>query len=220
MAGREKNYKIMEMTNGTKNVAFIGVMHLNKPQYFARVKHDIDSLRNAGFTIMYEGVSIDTKDSVAEDLIRRKFRRVTGFHLSKYLDTTNVFADTFKVDGVVEQSPLNTGIRFDEDICADYSMDSLVIKYEQARGPIILSKCDYQTRLGDKYKCAKVDRQNILFMIETLRDTKLVNEIVRHPNNKIAVLFGAGHRQVLYANLKKHDSTYTMAHLYKGSSSN
>src|SRR5690606_952865 len=127
MAGREKHYKIMQITNGTKNVAFIGIKHLTKPKDLAKFKRDIDSLRDDGYTIMYEGVHIGTKDSVVEDVIRRKFRRVTGFNLSAYLDATNIIANIFKVAGVIERS------RYDEDICADYSIDSIVLKYEKLK---------------------------------------------------------------------------------------
>lgn len=198
----------MQITNGTKNVAFIGIKHLTKPKDLAKFKRDIDSLRDDGYTIMYEGVHIGTKDSVVEDVIRRKFRRVTGFNLSAYLDATNIIANIFKVDGVIERS------RYDEDICADYSIDSIVLKYEELKGPIILSKCDYQTRLDNNYSCTKTDRQNIIFMTQTLSDNKLLAEIIRHPNNKIAVLFGAAHRQDLYEKLKKHESSYTITHAY------
>lgn len=85
-----KMYLITSYTNEDKNLAFIGVMHINKPEYFDQIAKDIDSLRNEGYVIFYEGINKDIDLTDADrDMYQRKIRKILGFHFTSYLDETN-----------------------------------------------------------------------------------------------------------------------------------
>ncbi|MBF0693733.1 MAG: hypothetical protein IR153_01590 [Flavobacterium sp.] len=204
-----KIYRIQKFSNGSKDVAFIGVMHINQPDYYKRIKQDIDSLRASGYTIMYEGIAIDTTmEKEKLEVIQKKLRKIIGIHLTAYLDSTNNDTKKFRVKGMIDQTPENTGLRVDVDIRADLSLDSLIYFYEQNRGPIVLDECDLNTKLGQKYKCGKVDRAKQNYLLLTLRDQYLIDKILKSKSNQIALLYGNRHSLHFLKNLNVADSTW------------
>ncbi len=205
----KKTYRIQYFSNGKSQIAFIGVMHINTPEYYKRVKSDIDSLRNVGYTILFEGISRDSTISAEDtEILNKKLRKITGFHLSAYLDTLNQDMKKFQVKGLVNQTVASTGLNPKIDIQADFTLDSLIAKYEADKGIIELSQCDLATRLGQKYKCGKVDKKNVAYLTMYLRDQYLLNTILRQKNNKIAILYGDRHKYNLLDNLKRNDSAW------------
>jgi hypothetical protein len=211
-----KIYKVQKFSNGDKTVAFIGVMHINKPEYYQKIKKDIDSLRAAGYSIMYEGVKPDStlgKEKI--EYFHKKLRKITGFYLTSYLDTLNQDMGKFRVKGFVDQTQELTGINKLTDIRADLALDSLISVYERKRGPITLSSCDIDTKLGDKYKCGKKNKENFTYLVLNLRNEHLANVVLKHPNKKIAILYGDKHKYGLLQNLKSHDTRWNMIPLWQ-----
>lgn len=205
-----KLYGIEYYSNGTRTIAFIGVNHLNKPEYFARIAKDIDSLRRDGYLIFYEGIRTNMKVSPEQRTeLQKKLRSITGFHLSSYKDSTNGDMKKFNVKGYVSQTMTNTGIDTIRDVNADYNLKTLIEAYESERGKIVLTDCDLKTPIGKKYKCKKVNQDNYDFLSLTLRDRLVIKLIQESKAKKIAVLYGDLHKYSFEKKLRAYDSTFT-----------
>lgn len=205
--------QIGKYTNGKKSLLFIGATHIGKPRYFASVKAKIDSLRQNGYAVFYEGIGIDYKknDSVAIELYLRKFKKVTGIYLLDY-GHKNKTIRIPKIKGMVSQTASNTGIDSKIDNRADFDLVDLVKKYESIKGEIILTECDLKADLYDLYKCEKIDKLNSYYMITALREEVLVEKINESKAGKIVVLYGAAHEWDTYKRLKKIDSNWVYSY--------
>lgn len=196
-------------TNGDKQLIFMPMIHLNKPEFYDEVKHYVDSLRNDGYVFVYESVKLSKGlDSIQEDVYRRKFRRVVGFNLTSYTDKNNENMKRYRVKGAISQTMANTGLDKEKDILGDIGMDSLVRIYEKEKGEIILDDYDLKTPLNKKYKGDKLPKSDKNYLIITVRNKVLTDKIASLPDKKIVVLYGALHRSGFTDNLKKDDAKW------------
>lgn len=196
-------------TNGDKQLIFMPMIHLNKPEFYDEVKHYVDSLRNDGYVFVYESVKPSKDlDSVQADMYRRKFRHVVGFDLTSYTDKNNENMKRYRVKGAISQTMKNTGLDREKDILGDIGMDSLVRIYEKERGEIVLNDYDLKTPLNKKYKGDKLPKSDKDYLIITVRNKVLTDKIASLPDKKIVVLYGALHRSGFSANLKKDDANW------------
>jgi hypothetical protein len=202
-------YRIGYYSNGQKIVAYVPTLHINTPEYYAKIKGDVDSLRNAGYVIFYEGIKTDLDIPEQEkEILQKKFRRIMGFHLTEYFDSTNADLKKFRVKGLIEQTNANTGVLENLDYKADYDLKTLIEKFEKSKGIIRLNECDLATKLGEKYKCAKVVKEQRNYLAITLRDSFLAEQIITSNSKKIAVIFGENHEYGLGVALQKADTTF------------
>src|SRR5690554_3070270 len=88
-----KSFVISHYEKEGREVKTIPMVHVNKPEFYEMTKRKIDSLRNDGYQVLYEGINSDVTDSLQLDILMRKFRQVTGFALMDYMDSDN---ETFK----------------------------------------------------------------------------------------------------------------------------
>ncbi|MFD2600453.1 hypothetical protein [Flavobacterium suzhouense] len=181
------------------------MVHISKPEFYVKVKYKLDSLRSEGYSVFYESIEADKEiDSLQKDLIYRKLRSITGF----YPDYSN--KKQFKVlqiKGFVQQSQSNTGIIDSLDVQADLPINKLIALYEKEKGEVLLSDYDLKTPLKDKYR-TKIDQQDYDFLIDTLRNRRLVEMVKESKAEKIAVIYGALHRLPLFTSLSKQDSLW------------
>ena len=90
--------------NGRK-VFILKMIHINKPEFYQKVKQTIDSLRADGYVVFYEGVG-DAKNG--DELYERKFRRITHYSLMSYNDEANeVDNKKFGIKGYVYQNDVD-----------------------------------------------------------------------------------------------------------------
>lgn len=189
--------------NGRK-LFIVKMIHINKPEFYQKVKQTIDSLRADGYVVFYEGVG-KTETDKESTLYHRKFRRITHYSLMSYNDEANeVDNKKFGIKGYVYQNDVDYGVNKDTDINCDLSIKELVDKYEEKFGEVVLTDCDINTPMGKKYKCSKRDKKGSDYMILTLRDRHLVNEIENSKLDKIVVVYGAEHS---YAISKKFENS-------------
>lgn len=194
--------------NGRK-LFILKMIHINKPEFYQKVKHTIDSLRADGYVIFYEGVRDAKNDN---ELYERKFRRITHHSLMSYNDEANeVDNKKFGIKGYVYQNDVDYGVNKDTDINCDLSIKELVAKYEEKFGKVILTDCDTNTPMGKKYKCSKKDKKGTDYMILTLRDRHLINEIENSKLDKIVVVYGIEHSYAI--SRKFENSSWKFVHL-------
>lgn len=201
--------RIQYISDGDKTVAYIPMMHMNKSEFYESVKSSVDSLRDAGYMVLYEGIDITHNiDSLAMDTLNRKVRRVIGMHMSNYNDTNNVAMKKFQLKGLIPQSNENTGIVTGTDIRADLPLDTLVQIYEQNRGRIALTDCDFTTPLNSKYKCAQLGNEDAVFLVLTIRDQLVAKRILFEESKKIAVVYGALHFDGIFNELRARNNNW------------
>ncbi|WP_298156068.1 hypothetical protein [Flavobacterium sp.] len=206
-------FMVWHYTNGKKDVQFIPMAHLNKPEKFARIRQIADSLRSQGYVIYYESVELENpSDSLRNETIQRKFRRVIGIVPGDYSDKNNKSYRALALEGYVMQTMTNTGCDRKRDKKVDLSMDSLVALYEKERGEIKLTQCDWNTPYTEKYRCHRLKVKDQKFMALTLRNRYLSYFLTHSKDKKIVVMYGAEHEKFLEDDLKKEDPNWKMVH--------
>lgn len=201
-----KSFVIDSYSNGTKEVVYLPMVHLGKPEFYQKVKKSLDSLRSLDYVIYYESVAPEKNlDSLKKIEVWKKFRKVTGL----YIDYSNKeLFRSFDIEGYVMQSAENTGIDVNRDIHADVPLNKLIAIYEKEKGEILLSDYDIKTPLNEKYKTRKVNKQDRAFLIDSLRNRNLFKMVNESKAKKIAVVYGKLHKYPLFTKLKQQDSLW------------
>ena len=199
-------FKIDIYTNGDKEVAYLPMVHLGKPEFYDKVKRSVDSLRSLDYAIYYESVSADeSMDSLSKVETWKKFRKVTGF----FPDFKNKkLYRSFDIKGFVMQSLENTGIDAARDVKADVSVNKLIAMYEKEKGAIVLSDYDLSVPLKEKYKPGKINNEDVYFLVDSLRNDNLASMIRDSKDQKIAVVYGKLHKYALLRKLRQKDSLW------------
>lgn|SRR5690554_6201111 len=196
----DKDVKVYLDTEQNK-IVYIPTIHLGKKGYYNSIKRIVDSLRKENYTVLFEGLEIDTSDTGETP---RKFRKITGFYLSgSYKDEeNNSISNAYKKDKYEVQTTDKIGVDKDVDIRADYSLDSLIFHYENKFGEIILTKCDYETSLLSKYECKDKNKYSEFDLLHIIREEKLYKLIHENKENNIVILYGRAHRFGIHAFLR------------------
>lgn len=179
------------------------MIHVNKPEFYLKTKKTLDSLRNEGFVIFYEGVLTELENKEEADFYLKKFRRITHESLMNYFDDENEVNKSHKIQGYVYQNDADYGLNFKVDKLVDLSVKELILAYEKKFGEIILTDCDLNTPMGKKYKCSKKDKNGTDYLISTLRNNHIFDEIKNSKSTKIALVYGKAHIDVLGLMLKR-----------------
>lgn len=192
----EPKLEVLQHNMTGKTLAFLPMTHIAKPKFYEQVKFKVDSLRNEGFVIFYEGVSLTKEndlDSLQKDTLYRKIRKLMGFHLGHgYKEKENkslpsAFRNTKKY---INQTKKNTGIT-DCDYKVDIPIDKLIKRFEEDRIKIKLNDCDWETGLYEKYNCD--DSYENDYVVMQLRNEYILERIRFSKQQKIALVYGSGH---------------------------
>jgi len=181
----------------------IRMIHVNKPEFYLTTKKTLDSLRNEGYIVFYEGVTIELEDKEEADLYLKKFRRITHQTLMNYYDDENETKKSHKIEDYVYQNDADYGLNIEVDQLVDLSVKELILAYEKKFGEIILTDCDLNTPMGKKYKCSKKDKKGTDYLISTLRNNHIFEEISKSKASKIVLVYGKAHIDVLGMMLKR-----------------
>lgn len=192
-----------------RDVIVIPLMHTGTEDYYKKVKDYLTTLRNDGYVVYYEGIGTADFQLLADslrsryDTIQRKFRKVTGMHLTGYDETDNKSLPFKTRGGQVAETPELKGIT-DKDIHADLSIAELIKRYEAAKGEIVLTDYDFQTDLLGKYKLPRAERKKYssFFMLQTLRNEYVEELLQKYRHPKVVIAYGAGHYWFLIAILQ------------------
>lgn len=212
----KKDAEVITFTNNDKTVAFIPMKHLGPKEFYADVKHLLDSLHNEGYIAYLESVKImDSLPKEEVKLAHIKLRKMTGVYIGRggYLDTINnrLMGRRFRnKQKLVNQPPYNKlGSDSLIDKLIDIPMNELVREYQSRFGPLALNDCDYVLKPEDKYNCGKEPGKQVNQIIMGYREQNLAANIAKEKNKKIAVVYGALHRNGLLRELRKIDTTWT-----------
>jgi len=202
-------------SDGTKTMVYIPMRHIGTKEFYADVKHKVDSLQAEGYIVFMESVRVtDSLTQPQKDTLKLKLRKLTGVTIRKegYLDTINhkLMGRNFKNRrGLVNQPKYShLGVDTIKGRVVDVPMNRLIKQYESQYGNIVLDACDYTTPLEDKYKCGKEKNSRSNEMILKYRNKNLADAIIAEKHTKIAVLYGAAHESGLFTDLKAADSKW------------
>lgn len=212
IAFSQKQVHFEHYKSGNRDLVFVDAIHVGRPEFFADVKFTIDSLKKEGYTVVYEenrAIISSWEDTIKMDLYKRKLRRVTGAYIGDYSDIKkNKSLRIPKVKGLIAQTVENTGIDRAKDVWGDYTLYENIDRYEKEKGEIVLTECDWATGPNEKYKCARIDKANANFIFQTLRNKRLLQVVDSINKDKVAIFYGAAHRQGFLRLLREKDSTW------------
>lgn len=198
-----KSFAISYYSYGEREVATVPMLHVNTSGFYQMTKSKIDSLRNEGYQVFYEGIDSAVTDSLEIDVLNRKFRQITGFALMDYMDEDNEAFKSLQKKKFVSQADVNYGVNPDTDYRADLDMEEMIAKFEKRYGEIVLTDCDLKTPLGKKYKCAKVDEKKEYYILNGIRDRHVLNEIEKSDAQKIVLVYGRIHIMDFHSKIQK-----------------
>ena len=203
---KEKNpfKKAVVFTKNDKEIIYIPMIHLGQPEFYGQIKQFVTQKRNEGYKIYYEKLTYGTSDSLVQDTLLLKARKITGYYFKGiYTDKNNAtspFRD--KYEQFTRQTEENTGIDIEKDFRVDLNMRQLIAQIETDHSPIVLDSCDYTTPPTAKYNCKQYKEYSRLFL-RTYRDEYLLATLLATPHKKIILLYGVNHYDFLSPELKK-----------------
>lgn len=194
--------KVMVNETTQDTVVFLPMSHIAKPSFYESVKENVDSLRANNYIIFLEGIGIKDSLPINEELTyKKKLRKLLGFTLTSYQDSTNKsLPKAFANKKYIEQTTENTGIQTDVDLVIDLQMNQIIDKYENKYGEIPLSECDHSTALDQKYACEDLSNKSF-YAIYIAREKHIMNEFKRHNLPKVVMIYGKAHWKFLYIDL-------------------
>ncbi len=199
----ETQAEVKMIEGADKHIAFIPMHHIGKREFYNSIKQVSDSLQNKGYSIFYETIIIPEYLSKQEEITyRKKIRKIMRTDATTYLDTiNNLFMGKHKLPRGVElvNQPANDklyDVAYAKNI--DVYLDSLVIKFENRYGEVVLSECDLNSPYpSENHNCEYLSRDlSKAFMEEFAQDYRnrhIAEKVMKTKNNKIAIFYGSAH---------------------------
>ncbi|MEP6467461.1 MAG: hypothetical protein ABJB05_14225 [Parafilimonas sp.] len=219
MGVMDKSPSLKSMTNPQKEIIFIPMHHIGKQAFYSNVKKQVDSLRNIGYSIYFEGVKFSRlNDSLVNDTLSMKLRKLIGvdFRSMKsnggYIDTVNNTFMGKKVKAIKRHKLVNQPKSYNffdtsVDRRVDVYLSDALNAFENKYKLIILNACDFSTKPGEKYQCGNI-KGDKKFVTRQYRNEFIATEIVKDSHNKIVLVYGAKHYKGILKELQLKDSTW------------
>ena len=189
----------------SKDVLFLGMIHIAEKSFYVQSKKLIDSLANSGYYVFGEGVTLG-KDSLGkqrmnpnseDSLNSKKMRKILGFTLSSSDKNSAIFK--LKNKYKLEDQP--NELYFTKDSTRMEIMDAttkeMVAYYESKKGEIKLDTCDIRTKIREAYTCQKLSREERAFFRQSVildfRNKLVVDAVKKSNHKKILIIYGKNH---------------------------
>lgn len=186
-----------------KEVLFMGMMHIAKPEFYEAVSSAMDSLQKEGFVVYYEGQRLkhSEKPKIPEgdSIYYLKFRKTLGLDpLLKYSEVKYLDKQVEKHQLVDQPAYTEMSILEQNAYSADVSVPEMIQAYEKGKGEIVLTDCDWETPLGEKnYKCKKASNEQRNYFLNQIvfdyRNQHIVKTIKELGHDKIVIIYGKKH---------------------------
>lgn len=211
----DKEAPLRVYTNGDKILAYMPMKHIGPKEFYANIKHKVDSLESEGFIVFLESVRLtDSLTEKEKEILDLKLRKMMGVHVDNkgYLDTVNnrLMGRRYKnKKGLINQPKYSLlGADSLTSRVVDVPVNEIIREYEQRYGTILLNPCDWTTAPEEKYKCGTEPRSQVNEMILDLRNQRIANAIAEEKHKKIAVLYGALHEWGIFKRLQAIDTAW------------
>ncbi len=189
---KKENVDVFSYSINNKEVKFVPMHHIGKKEFYDDLKSKISQFKSKGYRVYYELISTDLKiDTLQKDIIRRKVRKIKGFSgtYEAAVSGTNfekyVKQPTYKELGITET-----------DLRADVDYIQFINEWEKINGEIVLDSIDIETDFGEKYEKGNFYSNNqYKKIVIDYRNQYLLDMINSNNDDKILVIYGAGHRK-------------------------
>ena len=196
MGAYKPKIHMLKVENNSKQVVFFQMKHIATEEFYNDVKSKIDSLNKLGYYFFYEGLNVSVDDTIT----LRKFRKFNGLPIPKpglgymYL-IDSIYKFKLKKKLIDQPKYTKLGIDSFSSKRVDLNLKDIITAYESKYGEIKLEPCDFETSVYTKSTCnnKKTDQKIIDNLILTLRNEKIINEILQHKGKKIAMIYGEEH---------------------------
>lgn len=232
---------LIHFRSDDKQVYFIPMIHVAKPEFYANVEKTVDSFKKLGYVVFHEGVKksgaipdsikqinynwlaekgylsrynkSENRDSIVNDLYLRKYRKMLGFY-SDSMRYASMIQQTGFFKGMVDQPRFNELTTDERDIRVDVTRYELIEAYERKFGFIELSSYDLSLTLNSSgyWRKEKLPVENVKAIIIGGRDELLAKAIEASPHKKILVVYGAAHVEGTFEKLNKMNLSWTKTH--------
>jgi hypothetical protein len=178
--------------------------HLGKKGFYEDVKKEVSLHKSQGYRLYYELISTDFKaDSLQKDTIRRKVRKLKGFSGNYKENAGGPFFSKY-----IQQPSYKELGSTPEDIRADVDYLQLVKEWEKTNGAIVLDSLDYAAPFSHKYsKVPFYTKRQYNSIFIQYRNEQLINLLKSGSDQKILILYGAGHKSDFRKRLKRSNRT-------------
>ncbi len=198
-----KELVIEEVKNGKKELQFVRMVHVARPEYYNAVVDEIKKAKENGAVLFYEFIDYDINDT----LILRKTQKISGFIPSP--ENYQKITGKYLKKGVLEiqDNEKFMNIVNNKDFRVDYTPQRLVKEYEEEFGEVELTSKDYSIPF-DEMNDNTVPEKNREVIILDHRNTHLAKEVNNSKYSKIIILYGGDHFSGFLEELKKIDSNW------------
>lgn len=184
-----------------KEIVILDMMHLGKKEYYADVTAKIDSLQKDGYFVFHEGLYLRRSDRVINpnDTNYLKFRKITNMDPLVEYSKTKPFSDHISKYNLIDQPDyVDLSMTAENSKPVDLSTAKLISEFEKQKGPVALTQCDYNTRLGSgNYRCGMVNNEARSLLMEDIainkRNENIVDQIKQSDRRKILIVYGKKH---------------------------
>ena len=188
--------QLTKLESNSKEVIFFPMSHVATEEFYNDTKMKIDSLKKLDYYFFEETINVLIDDTTT----LRKFRKIRGIPIPNkglgymYL-IDSVYKFKLKKKIIDQPSYAKLGVDSLSGKRVDLDVIDIINAYESNYGEIKLQACDFETSCFEKSTCndKKIDEEIIKSLILTLRNKKIVNEVLSDKRKKIAIIYGAEH---------------------------
>ncbi len=195
-------------TNGSRQVVFIPMVHVSRPEFYQDVQERIEAYQSKGYVVYFEGVkAAHLGDSAADDELQRKIRKMLGFRpgLTTYADMLHN-AGIFR-DRVNQPQPADLGMS-SRDAVVDINAADIVTAYEKKYGAIRLDSVDRAWRIDTAAmlpRNSRLGQKEVMDVLVNTRNEYLAQAIHTAPDAQLVIVYGFAHKKGVLEQLKALD---------------
>lgn len=198
----DKTAVLQPLNYNDKEILFLNMVHLGTREYYGDVTKKIDSLQRGVYYVFYEGLYLSKNDRVIkvnDSINYLKFRKVMGLYPLVEYSKMKPFSDYIsKYDLIDQPDYTDLAINPKNSVGVDLPMTVLISEFEKEKGPIELTQCDFDQKLGSgSYNCSKVDSNLQKYFLEDIvinkRNENIVKNIKQSTKSKILIVYGKKH---------------------------
>lgn len=190
--GNKTKADVNTISTSPRQVKFIGIAHVAKPELYADIVQQITALKKEGYVLFYEHVDY----SLATEEVKRKTRKLVGIVPDK-----NGYSDRVEEGKVQQNNDDFLGLVNALDFNVDVEAADIINEYEKRYGNLVLDSADIATPIEQKMIPSEPMRQALPVILD-YRNEYVVNQIKSSKYDKIVILYGALHEKGMKKLLK------------------
>ncbi len=198
-----KELVITKLSNGEKEVEFVGMVHVARPQFYNAAVDIITKAKENNAVLFYELIDYNINDT----LTLRKTQKIVGF-IPTVKNYTKITEKILK-KGVLEVQDNNKFLNIvnDKDFRVDYTPQRFVKEYEEKFGEVVLTKEDLSLCLEEMNDNKEPEKKVNVILLDH-RNQFLAEQVNISKFKKIIIIYGKAHLSGFTEELKRIDKNW------------